>query len=127
MRTVKGVVCPDAQGLKHFSRRMTQYPEVFERATGERLYPGTLNVNVGRPILIKEHFRIRGAEINEPGQDLLFEVCRTNGLWAYRIRPLDAMGCGGHGDHIIEIACSRKIPNVGPGAEIEIALFSRDL
>lgn len=54
-----------------------------------------------------------------------FEICRVNGLWAYRIRPLDAMGGDGHGDHIFEIACSKKIPNVGPGAEVEIALFPR--
>jgi hypothetical protein len=126
MIILKGLVCPDEQGLKHFSRRMSQYPEAFERATGEQLYPGTLNVNVGQPIQIKEHFRIRGAEINEPDQDLPFEVCRINGLWAYRIRPLDAMGGGGHGDHIFEIACSMKIPNVGPGADVEIALFPRN-
>ena len=123
MIILKALVCPDEQGLKHFSRRMTQYPEVFERATGEQLYPGTLNINVGTPIPIKEHFRIHGKEINEPDQDLLFEVCRINGLWAYRIRPLDTMGGGGHGDHIFEISCSQKIPNVRPGTEVEIALF----
>jgi len=105
---------------------MTQYPEAFERATGEQLYPGTLNVKVSELVPVKEHFRIRGAEINEPEQNLLFEVCRINGIWAYRIRPLDAMGGGGHGDDILEIACSKKIPNVGPGAEVEIVLFPRD-
>ena len=125
MIILKGSVCPDTEGLKHFSRRMTQYPEIFERATGERLYPGTLNVNVGERIPIKEHFRIHGEELNEP-EEFQFEICRINGLWAYRIRPLDAMGGGGHGDDILEIACSKKIPNVGPGAEVEIALFPRD-
>jgi hypothetical protein len=71
----------------------------------------------------KEHFRIHGKEINEP-EEFLFEICRINGLWAYRIRPVDAMGLGGHGDEILEIACSKKIPNVGPGVEVEIALFA---
>jgi CTP-dependent riboflavin kinase len=104
---------------------MTQYPEVFERATGERLYPGTLNVNVGERMPIKEHFRIHGKELNEP-EEFQFEICRINGQWAYRIRPLDAMGGGGHGDDILEIACSKKIPNVSPGAEVEIAMFPRD-
>jgi hypothetical protein len=33
------------------------------------------------------------------------------------------MGNGGHGDHILEITCNRKIPNVPPGAQVEIALF----
>jgi CTP-dependent riboflavin kinase len=127
MVILKGLVCPEAQGLKHFSRRMSEYPEVFERATGERLYPGTLNVNVGKPIPVREHFRIRGTEIDEPEQDLLFEVCRINQIWAYRIRPFHlATGEGGHGDHIIEIACSKKIPNVSSGTEVEIALFPWD-
>jgi CTP-dependent riboflavin kinase len=126
MIILKGLVCPEGQGLRHFSKRMTEYPEVFEKATGERLFPGTLNVNVGKPIRVREHFRIRGTEINEPEQDLLFEVCRINRIWAYRIRPFQlATGEGGHGDHILEITCSQRIPNVGPGSEVEIA-FLRD-
>lgn len=104
---------------------MTEYPEVFERATGERLFPGTVNVNVGKPIPIQEHFRIHGKELNEP-KEFQFEVCRINGIWAYRIRPLDANGGGGHGDHILEITSSQEIPNVREGAVIEIALFGRD-
>jgi CTP-dependent riboflavin kinase len=49
MLILKGHVCRTGEGagLKHFSRRMNQSPEVFERATGEKLFPGTLNVNVG--------------------------------------------------------------------------------
>ena len=127
MIILKGSVCPEAEGLKHFSKRMSEYPEVFERATGERLYFGTLNVNVHKAIPVREHFRIRGAEVNEPEQDLLFEICRINRIWAYRIRPFQlATGEGGHGDHIIEVACSQKIPNVPEGSEVEIALFPRD-
>jgi CTP-dependent riboflavin kinase len=127
MIILKGSVCPDAQGMKDFSRRMTQYAPVFERATGERLYTGTLNVNIDKPFAVREHFRIRGTEINEPEQDLLFEVCRINGLWAYRIQPFHlTTGQGGHGDNIVEIACSQRIPNVSPGTEVEIALFPWD-
>jgi len=123
---LKGIVCPEWQGMKHFSRRMREYPDVFERATGEHLYKGTLNVNVGKPIPVREHFRIRGTEINEPEQDLLFEVCRLHQIWAYRIRPFHIVtGEGGHGDHIVEIAASCKIPNVAPESEVEIALFPR--
>ena len=125
MIIVRGSICPKSQGRKDFSRRMREYPEVFERATGERLYEGTVNVNVGRPIPVREHFRIHGKEINE-SEEFVFEVCRINGLWAYRIRPLDAMGGGGHGAHILEISCSREIPNIGPGIDVEIALFPRD-
>jgi len=108
-------------GIGHFKIRMTNFPEVFLRATGEDLIKGTLNVDVGRNIPAKEQFRIRGTEIGEPEQDLLFEVCRVNGLWAYRIRPCNLMtGGGGHGDHIVEIACSQRIPVNG---DIEISLF----
>lgn len=124
MLVVKGRVCKEGEGagLKHFSRRMNEYPPVFEKATGEHLYAGTLNVNVGKPVPVKEHFRIHGSELNE-SEEFLFEVCRINGIWAYRIRPLDSKGEGGHGDHIIEIACSQEIPNVSPGTECEIEFF----
>lgn len=75
--------CPTAPGMlagaKHFSRRLTEYPEVFERATGEHLFPGTVNVNAGELTPVKEHFRIHGKEINEP-EEFLFEVCRINGI-----------------------------------------------
>ena len=127
MTILKGLVCREGEGAgcRHFFRRMTEYSDVFERATGERLIPGTLNVNVGVVVPIKEHFRIRGQELKE-SEDFLFEVCRINGIWAYRIRPLDAMGGGGHGDHIFEIACSKLIPDVPPGTVVEIALFPRD-
>ena len=126
MLTVKGRVCKEGEGAgaKHFSRRMTDHAAVFERATGERLYAGTLNINVGVPIPAKEHFRIRGTEINEPDQDLLFEVCRINEIWAYRIRPFHLLtGGGGHGDHIIEIASRDKVPNVTAGTQVQITLF----
>jgi CTP-dependent riboflavin kinase len=127
MEILKGRVCREGEGAgaKDFTRRMTKYPGVFERATGEHLYPGTLNVNVGKPIRVKEHFRIHGKEISE-SEEFQFEVCRINGIWAYRVRPLDTNGRGGHGDDIIEIVCSQKIPNVSPETEVEIALFPRD-
>jgi len=74
-----------------------------------------------------DHFRIRGTEINEPEQDLLFEVCRIGQIWAYRIRPFHlATGEGGHGDHIVEIACAQKIPNASSGERVEIAFFPWD-
>ncbi len=127
MIILKGRVCRDGDGAgcKHFSRRMTEYADVFLKATGELLIPGTLNVDVGRDVPVKEHFRIHGREINEL-EDFQFEVCRINGNWAYRIRPLNTAGGGGRGDCIIEIACSKMIPDVPPGTVVEIALFPRD-
>jgi hypothetical protein len=111
-------------GVRHFEKRIKTFGDVFRKATGEDLYPGTLNLNVGNPVPIKEHFRIKGKDINEPNQDLIFEVCRVSGIWAYRIRPYDlATGLGGHGDHIFEIASSTRIPNVDSGSVHEIMLF----
>jgi hypothetical protein len=105
---------------------MTNFPFAFRKATGEDHFKGTLNVELenNRCIPIKEQFRIRGTDIDEPGQDLLFEVCRVSGMWAYRIRPYDlCTGSGGHGDNILEIACSQQIPNVSTGSQVQIELF----
>ncbi len=125
MIVLKGKV---VSGFGHFKPRMDSFPEVFRGATGETLFPGTLNVDVNRPIKIKQHFKISGAEIKEPEQDLLFEICRINGIWAYRIRPYNLEnGTGGHGDHILEIACAQRIPDAVCGSEVEITLFRESL
>jgi len=111
-------------GLRHFRKRMTDYPEVFAAATGQHLFPGTLNIRVGAPIPPVEHFRIRGTEIGEPEQDLLFEVCRVNDIWAYRIRPWHLLThSGGHGDDILEIAASVELRLSLAGQEIKVGLF----
>jgi hypothetical protein len=34
-------------GYQHFTQRMTESPEIFRKATGETLYPGTINVEGG--------------------------------------------------------------------------------
>jgi CTP-dependent riboflavin kinase len=110
------------QGFRHFTRRMTEHAELFREATGECLFPGTLNVQVGQPEPIREHFSI--PDPIDAAQDLQFEVCRINGNWAYRIRPINRQtGDGGHGDHILEIACSTELPNAGDGAVVTIGLF----
>jgi CTP-dependent riboflavin kinase len=111
-------------GCGHFKVRMATYQEVFTRATGEHLHPGTINVNVGEEIQIREEFRIKGTDINEPDQDLLFERCRINGHAAYRIRPYHIpTGSGGHGDHILEIACCELLHDTEHGKVVEIELF----
>lgn len=101
---------------------MTDFPGVFREATGESLYPGTLNVKIETELRIQTHFKIRDPV--DPNQDLVFEICRVNGLWAYRIRPcnIHTKG-GGHGDDTIEIACSKEVPNAGPGSTVEIEFF----
>lgn len=116
---IQGIVI---EGLRHFTWRMTEHAEVFKEATGEFLFPGTLNVQIDQILPIREHFRI--TDPLDRRQDLLFEICRINGNLGYRIRPTDrATGGGGHGDHILEISCSKQLPNVQPGATVTIGLF----
>ncbi|MBK5187639.1 MAG: hypothetical protein JJD97_05300 [Gemmatimonadaceae bacterium] len=108
---------------------MTRYREVFERAVGAPLYPGTLNIDIGFPLQCCEDFRIRGTEIDEPEQDLLFERCLVMGRQAYRIRPYRLVGGGGgHGDHMLEIASVDELRPLLAGCEnaVEIEFF-RDL
>lgn len=121
MLILKGRVQP---GVGHFRKRMTNYSYVCERSTGEKLFPGTINVKIDEELQVLEHFRVRGADIGEPEQDLLFEICRINGKWAYRIRPYDLKnGGGGHGDDVLEIACSEKLTGIQDGSSVEVALF----
>jgi CTP-dependent riboflavin kinase len=97
-------------GVGHFRTRMTNYPDVFARAVGEPLYPGTLNVEIDFQLRCREDFRILGLEIGEPDQDLLFERCFVMGIRAYRIRSCQLRdGGGGHGDHIKEIASAVEL------------------
>lgn len=128
MLTVAGKV---KNGHGHFRQRMTKYPEVFRKATGENLYPGTLNVELDTPVPIKEEFRICGADIGEPDQDLLFEVCRINDIRVFRIRPFNLKTHdGGHGDHILEIAskhCLREYLSLAEGSAVEITLLRDEI
>jgi CTP-dependent riboflavin kinase len=121
---VKGRI---TDGIGDFRTRMTRYADVFERATGERLFPGTLNVDIGTPLKCQEDFRIRGVDIGEPGQDLLFERCVIAGRRAYRIRPYQLRGGGGgHGDHVLEIASAHELRPLFKGSEDAVEIeFSR--
>ena len=121
MDSVKGLVVSAAGD---FSRRMTEFRDVFTKNVGEELHPGTLNVKIDRKIEIKEDFRILGAEINEPEQDLLFEHYLINGTKGYRIRPHHfGTGGGGHGDDTLEISAPEWIPNAETGSEVEVIFF----
>jgi CTP-dependent riboflavin kinase len=130
MRIVTGKV--DKNGFGHFSRRLKDFPQEFLRATGEMLVGGTLNVKVDRRITIREHFRMLDPWKAE-NQVLLFEVCRVQGIWAYRVRPLklDGSGDGGHGDDTLEIMCAEWIKTkdgfpLQDGDAVEVELFGEE-
>ena len=120
-RKVRGQV---VNGSNHFERRMKNYRHIFTKAAGRELFPGTINVKIDHSIKVREDFRIKGSEIDEPEQDLIFERCNINGIEAFRIRPLNLKtGSGGHGDDTLEIACSQQVPCIEVGTEVEIELF----
>lgn len=97
-------------GLGAWRPRMEQFPDVFLRATGKRLFPGTLNVLLDAPLPIQVEFTIDGSEIEEPDQDMHFESCLVDGFEAWRLRPYQpATGLGGHGDHVLEIVSAEAL------------------
>lgn len=125
MITIIGRLQEEHGSTFDFSRRVREHKSIFERAVGESLSPGTLNVVVNAPIQIREHFRISGVQINE-SEDFLFEVCRVNGRIGFRVRPLHPLfHTGGRGDHVIEIMCSVNLqsqPAFNAGC-IELSFF----
>ena len=114
-------------GVKHFQARIGTYPTAFKFTLGFAPYPGTLNVDIGSPLKIREERRLLGAAIGEPHQDLLFEACTVAGQQCFRVRPLDLRsGAGGHGDHIIEVVSAVRLRDLLQGTENDIAIeFSR--
>ena len=118
---VSGVV---VHGIGAWRPRMERFPEVFRSLTGERLFPGTLNVLLEQPLPIRAEYTIRGSEIGEPEQDMLFERCTVNGIPAFRLRPFQpATGAGGHGDHILEIVAPVELRPLLSGSEKVIVEF----
>jgi CTP-dependent riboflavin kinase len=106
--------------------RIEQFPEVFEAALGQRLFPGTLNVQLDTPLPIQPDFKILGEKIGEPDQDMLFEHCRVNGIEALRLRPFQpATGAGGHGDDVLEIVCSQQLRPLLPQFSCVVVEFPR--
>jgi hypothetical protein len=119
---VTGMVTQQMSG--HFKPLMENFSHVFEEATGEKLVPGTLNVRVRDPIEINAHFRIPASKLGGGEQDLLFEICRIDRIWAYRLRRFNPFTReGGHGDHILEISSSICIPNNKPEDTVTIEFF----
>jgi len=112
-------------GVGDFQKRMKKFAAEFEAVAGERLFAGTVNIEVSRNVPPVHHFKLLGARIGEPDQDLWFEICRVNGVWAYRIRPYQrATGQGGWGDNIIEIAADRQLrPMLSKANAIVVELF----
>lgn len=125
MRMIKGYV---VQGDYQTQGVMFEFGAAFRAATGEYLYPGTLNVQTLLALPIKEHFRIRACNSGIPDQDLLFEICRINRMWGYRMVRLDVKKRKlVRKNGLFEIICAQKIPNIYPGCDVVIELLRDDL
>src|SRR5438445_10070622 len=120
MLSIRGTV---ERGCSHFFQRMRTYPDSFHSATGERLCEGTINVRVAVELEINEHFQV--SDPADANQVLKFEVCRINGVWAYRSRPSSRGNerIGGHGDDVIEIASATFIPDATEGCAVTLEFF----
>lgn len=126
MITLKGRVVP---GHGHFGKRLQRenFRVACFRVTGEWFIKGTVNVEVGRCIQIKEDYRVLGNDVCED-EDFIFEKCLINGTPAYRVRPSHPRtGSGGHGDDTLEIISSQEIPNVATSTEVKITLMRDDI
>lgn len=112
-------------GCGHFSRRIREFPQIFRQATGVDLFPGTINVEVDRNEALEIHEEFRSPDPIDSSQVLLFERCTINGFSGFRIRPFNVRDrSGGHGDHIIEVSSTERIPNVEAGALV-VLTFQR--
>jgi hypothetical protein len=68
------------QGCEHFTVRRVNYREVSSKALGETLFSGTLNVDVGVAIGIREDFRILGRDTGEQNSGVQNPaICSYNG------------------------------------------------
>lgn len=107
---------------------MLQFGDAFRAATGEYLYPGTLNVKLPRAIPIQPQFRIGAEHTGELGQELLFEICRVNRLWAYRmVRIRKRSGRPVRPNGLFEIVCAQKIPGILTGCKVIVELLRDDV
>jgi CTP-dependent riboflavin kinase len=113
-------------GCGDMAPRLTKNYQVFKDTIG-KFYCGTINVRIDKELKISEDFRITKDKIIESNdtteQDYLLEFCKINEYPAYRIRPFDINGAGGHGDNILEIIASVKLENIIKGNSVIIELF----
>ncbi len=113
-----------ASGIGDIARWMTQYAELFERRTGVRLYPGSLNV------ILDEPWTVRDAAIRleppEYGVPMSIVPCQINGLDAFIVRTdKNNAGLGDHPPSVIEIAAPthlRTTLGVSDGDEVAVVV-----
>jgi CTP-dependent riboflavin kinase len=107
-------------GIGAFKKIMSDHQDVFNKCLGMEVYPGNLNVELSEPLPVHEDCRIKGVEINRPCEDFVFERCVVAGRRAFRVRPLNATGGGGHGDQVLELVSDVALRPLLSGREAAV-------
>ncbi|MPZ74554.1 MAG: DUF120 domain-containing protein [Nitriliruptorales bacterium] len=113
-----------ARGIGDLARWMTQYSELFERKTGVRLYPGSLNVILDEPWTVDDAaLRLEPPEYGVP---MSIIPCEINGVRAFIVRTdKNDAGLGDHPPSVVEIAAAthlRTILGVSDGDEVVVVI-----
>ncbi len=111
-------------GIGDLARWMRQYADVYERTTGVRLHPGSLNVVLDEPWTV-ENAPIR-LEPPEYGVAMSIVPCEINGVPGFILRTdKNDEGKGDHAPNVIEVAAAvhlRSILGISDGDEVEVVI-----
>lgn len=113
-----------ASGVGDLARWMTQYSELFERTTGVRLYPGSLNVVLDEPWMVYDApLRLEPPEYGVP---MSIVPCQIRGIHAFILRTdKNNAGLGNHPPSVLEIAAPthlRTTLRVEDGDEVVVVI-----
>jgi riboflavin kinase len=113
-------------GMGDFGKWIATYREHYERKTGMRLYPGTLNVLLGTPFSFPpDAIRLEGAEYGG-SVSVALAPCTIFGRRAFILRTdANESGRGDHPKTVIEIATDVRLRDeygVVDGQEVEITI-----
>ena len=103
---------------------MTEYADVYERKTGVRLHPGSLNVVLDEPWVVgRAPIRL---EPPEYGVAMSIVPCEIGGVHGFIIRSdRNDAGDGDHAPNVIEVAAAvhlRTALGVSDGDEVEVLI-----
>jgi len=97
-------------GLKHFGPWIDRLSGLYEKKTGMRLYPGTLNVELPAPYSLPAN--VIRLEANEYGGSVSVSIvpCQGFGRQAFLLRTdQNEQGIGHHPRNIIEVATDVRL------------------
>jgi riboflavin kinase len=120
-RRLRGKV---ASGRGDLARWMTEYADQYERVTGMRLFPGSLNLILDHEYRLPED-RLRLDPVDYGGRvGMNLVPCTIAGLRGFVVRTdQNEAGTGDHGRHVLEVVAAvnlRETLGLVDGDEVEI-------